>query len=397
MGYFYYLEDVALKMLIHLKNKINPKQITGFLIHPDSIMITVGKNHMVLEYYGPEKINEIKDSNRIEVNFRDYSKEDLTEQEFFSKVIGIKSDSTLDFPMALPVVNEDLIVPTNEGIDKLVELGWNFAAQDNITFINTPQPYVPKGQFCRLINSMFFDANEGGLVTRRVKWMDFIPLEMDEESSEDRDFFTIDLGIYSRNWLNDLKYQFPMPEGFKGEKLQLVNKFIEIYGTKNNTEPQITNYLSNEENKFILTMYFCGKQIYSQLKCEWQSEEKDAIIPDFFVEKPNGYADIVEFKLPYLKGNSIVGTNNRERASAELSAYIAQTRVYKNYFEDPNNREWVKNTYGIKVYNPKRYIVVGRRYEFDIDEWQEIQSEYTDVEIITYDDLIDGVISQFYL
>lgn len=30
------------------------------------------------------------------------------------------------------------------------------------------------------------------------------------------------------------------------------------------------------------------------------------------------------------------------------------------------------------------------------DEWIEIKSDYTDVEIVTYDDLVDTVVSQFY-
>lgn len=52
--------------------------------------------------------------------------------------------------------------------------------------------------------------------------------------------------------------------------------------------------------------------------------------------------------------------------------------------------------YGFKVYKPKRYLVVGRRNDFECDEWIEIKSDYTDVEIVTYDDLVDTVVSQFY-
>lgn len=44
-----------------------------------------------------------------------------------------------------------------------------------------------------------------------------------------------------------------------------------------------------------------GTGVTSQVKCDWQSEEKDEIIPDFFVVRANGYADIVEFKLPKVK------------------------------------------------------------------------------------------------
>ena len=139
-----------------------------------------------------------------------------------------------------------------------------------------------------------------------------------------------------------------------------------------------------------------GTGVHSQVKCDWQSEEKDEIVPDFFVVRANGYADIVEFKLPKVKGNTVVGRNNREQFSAEINSYIAQTRVYRSYFEDPNNRKWFEKKYGFKVYKPKRYLVVGRRNDFECDEWVEIKADYTDVEIVTYDDLIDTVVSQFY-
>lgn len=62
----------------------------------------------------------------------------------------------------------------------------------------------------------------------------------------------------------------------------------------------------------------------------------------------------------------------------------------------PNNRRWFEKKYGFKVYKPKRYLVVGRRNDFECDEWIEIKSDYTDVEIVTYDDLVDTVVSQFY-
>lgn len=122
-----------------------------------------------------------------------------------------------------------------------------------------------------------------------------------------------------------------------------------MFGNSENSEPTITSFLAQQENHFILNMGFMGTGVHSQVKCEWQSEEKDEIIPDFFVVRANGYADIVEFKLPKVKRNTVVGRNNREQFSAEINSYIAQTRVYRSYFEDPNNRRWFEKKYGFKV------------------------------------------------
>ena len=144
-------------------------------------------------------------------------------------------------------------------------------------------------------------------------------------------------------------------------------------------------------------MSFNSVAVKSEIQCEWQSEKKAAIRPDFFIKRPNGYSDIVEFKLPSLKNNTVVGINNRETFSAELNSYIAQTRVYTQYFNDPNNREWVSKHFDIKVKNPKRTLVIGRRRDFLVDDWKDILDEFNNLEIITCDDLVDGVVAQFYL
>lgn len=92
----------------------------------------------------------------------------------------------------------------------------------------------------------------------------------------------------------------------------------------------------------------------------------------------------------------VVGKGNRETFGSWLNSYISQTRVYSTYFDDPNNRKWFEDKYGFKVFKPRRWIVVGRRHDFESDVWREIMSDYRDLEILTFDDLIDGTVAQFY-
>jgi hypothetical protein len=92
----------------------------------------------------------------------------------------------------------------------------------------------------------------------------------------------------------------------------------------------------------------------------------------------------------------VVGTANRERFSAEVNSYIAQTRVYKEYFNEKANRDYVVQQHGIKVYAPKRILVLGRRWEFEGDVWQAVASEHPDLTLLTYDDLMDSVSAQLY-
>ena len=375
--------------------KNNPeliKTVPGFLLDHEKVIVYVGRTHIAVEYTGSEFIEELKPEGNMALQYHDYSTKYCN---LFEQIIGFEYDSTLDFSMPLPPVSEDLLLPTNRGWDKLSELGWNFAAQNSIMAFNTPSPEPMQGQFTRIVNGMFFDADESGLKTRRIKWLDFFPIFFDG-SDEEMDSIGFNLEKMGNLVEPDAHYIYPMPDDFKFVQLPKINKFIEKWGSKDSSEPDITSFLSEPDNEFILTMKFGASSVHSELTCEWQSEDKNDIRPDFFVVQPNGYADIVEFKLPHISKKSVVGSNNRETFGAWLNSYISQTRVYSSYFDDPNNRKWFEEKYGFKVHKPRRWLVVGRRHDFDSDVWREIMHDFRDLEIITFDDLVDGVVVQFY-
>ena len=375
--------------------KENPellKTAPGFLLDHEKVIVYVGRTHIAVEYLGSEVAQELKSKGKIELQYHDYS---TKECNLFEQIIGFEYDSTMDVGMPIPPLSEDFLLPTNRGWEKLTELGWNFAAQNSIMVFNTPSPKIIPGQFTRVINGLFFDANEAGLKSRHIKWIDFFPIEFDG-SEEETDSISFSLVKMKNLVQHDAHYIYPMPEDYKFVQLPKINRFIEIWGKSESSETDITSHLAKEENQFILTMKFGAKDVYAELICDWQSEDKESIKPDFFVVQPNGYADIVEFKLPNIGKNFIVGKSNRETFSAWLNSYISQTRVYTTYFEDPNNRKWFEQKYGFKVHKPRRWLVVGRRNDFDSDIWREIMADYRDLEIITFDDLIDGVVVQFY-
>ncbi len=368
------------------------KTFPAFLLNPEQIIMYVGKTHIGIEYWGPERVEKLKLRGETYVRYHDYGE---SNENLFENIVGFKYDSTVPFNVPLLPLNEDLIIPTNKGIDKLFELKWNFAGQNSIFGINFPAPLIPKGQFTRIINGLFFDANESGLLTRHIKWIDFMPIQYDDSDSE-VDKISFDFSPYHRLVEHDANYIYPVPDDYKYSKLPKLNRFIELWGNKTTLESDITIFLASSDNSFILSMRFGATEIFSELKCDWQSESRDSIRPDFFVLQPNGYADIVEFKLPNLKNNPLVGRNNRESFSAEISSYVSQTRVYSTFFDDPNNRQWFEDKYGFKVYKPRRYLVIGRRSDFNSDEWREIKADYQNLEIMSYDDLVDGVVAQFY-
>lgn len=372
------------------------KAVSGFLVRPEKVILYVGKTHLGIEYVGPDHIEELPtDTYAVDVSTFYYPE---SAEELLKKVVGFDySDASSHTSLPLPpTIVEDLLWASNVGLDALHELHWNFAAQDFMMVINVLNVTIPKGQFCRIVNGLFFDADGDGLKTRRVQWMDFVPLKYDD-SGETYAALEIDFRFYRELVLLDCQYVYPSPKEFDLRKLALVNRFLELAGNTNATEPDITRFLAQPSHQFILSMRFGASKIYSELTCEWQSEKRDAIRPDFFVVQSNGFGDIVEFKLPGLKNDPVVGRMNRESFSSEVNSYISQTRVYRTYFDDPSNREWFETKYGFKVNRPRRILILGRRWDFSVEIWKEIQADYTDVTLMTYDDLVDGVIAQFYI
>ena len=344
------------------ENNVAHKDVNCFLLNPESMVIYFGQKFIAIEYCGNPYLEDFQTVTTRNITVRDFTKEKLSTKQFIEKIIGFKYDGTSNINLPLFAGEyEDLIVPTNNGIDKLIELKWNFAAQDSVVSINSTGLDIADNQFVRLINTRFFDEQKGDLKTRIIKWIDFLPCYYNEPDEGELDEIGFSVSIYDKLWYHDMLYKYPRPNDFKFSKLPQINRFIEFWGDSNYSEPEITSFLARDENKFILNMGFMGVGVYNEVLCEWQSEERENIKPDFFVLRANGYADIIEFKLPNMKSNSITGRNNREHFSSELNTYIAQTRVYATYFDDPNNRKWFEKKYGFKVYKPKRYLVIGRR------------------------------------
>ncbi len=372
------------------------KTFPALLLEAEQVVLYLGKTHLAIEYFGKETTTKLPELDSLKVVAYDYTE---IESNFFEEIIGFKYDSTLgDIVIPLPQYSDDWVWPTNRGLDKMIELNWNWMAQNSIFGMNLPSFHIDEGKFTRLVNSRFYDADETGLKTRTIKWIDFLPLEIVEEN-DDMYNFKLSLNKLSQLVVHDANFRYPLPdkEDFKYTKLPQINRFIELLGIKDTSEPDITSFLSKQENLFILTMGFLAQIVFPQVLCIWQSENRENIQPDFFVVKPNGYADIIEFKLPDLKSKTVVGKTNRETFSAEVNSYISQTRVYREYFEDPNNRKWVEKEHKMKVRYPRRTLIIGRRWDFSNEGWKEIIEDYKDITIMTYDDLIDGVVAQFYM
>ena len=251
------------KLYAEIKRKGIPfSRMVSLLLNFKEIVVTFSQTHIVVEYCEKENnaSSELSFENNIQVKFFDYSKEKNI--NLFEKVIGIEYLSTSGVNIPLSGVVEDLVCPTSNGFIELENLGWTLYTQNALLAFNGGFE-IPKNNFCRIINGTFFDADKNGLKTRRAKIIDFIPIFYDE-SNEKFDTFKINLSIYDTIYKQDVVYKFPEPEFYEQEKVSIINHFIELYGNKNTSEPEITKFLSQKENEYILKCRFSAQNIYPQ-------------------------------------------------------------------------------------------------------------------------------------
>ena len=109
----------------------------------------------------------------------------------------------------------------------------------------------------------------------------------------------------------------------------------------------------------------------------------------------DGYADIVDFKLPILKSKPIVGNSTRSHPSFEIDSALAQVDEYEEWCSQEINQQWLFNTKNIRVKYPRKYLIIGHSKNFSPEDRQ-ILRKRRDASIITYDELIAMARFQLY-
>jgi len=170
-----------------------------------------------------------------------------------------------------------------------------------------------------------------------------------------------------------------------------IEEFESLINSPNIREQDVQKFLETHP-KFLLGQEY--QKLYPQVVME--REDDGALIPDFLLQPFNKQlCDIVDLKLP--TSPLIVGGYNRRRFSSAISDAAAQLRTYRDYFDDPKRREIVRRRYGITAYRPKLAVIVSRSMEVDEIHYRQMQDGLTNVEVITYDDLIKRAKSRLLL
>ncbi|MFB9902395.1 Shedu anti-phage system protein SduA domain-containing protein [Allokutzneria oryzae] len=120
-------------------------------------------------------------------------------------------------------------------------------------------------------------------------------------------------------------------------------------------------------------------------------EEEADLIPDFIL-LPHadgvGTPKIVDLKLP--KVNLVRRKTNRLGYLASVQEARDQLIEYRNYFADPSRAKWARVHLGMEVYMPDICVVIGRSASFgDAYERQRVRATASDLELLTYDDVLN--------
>jgi hypothetical protein len=163
-----------------------------------------------------------------------------------------------------------------------------------------------------------------------------------------------------------------------------VNELEELINSRDLRENQLQGFFERNPQFLLGDIY---EEAHPHIVL--QRANAGPLIPDFALKphNPKALCDLLELKLPGAK--LIVGNNNRRRLSAAVLDACAQLREYSDYFETPENRETILNTYRLRFFRPRMIVIIGKRGDYLATDIRKAESERPNLTITTYDDLIE--------
>lgn len=345
--------------------------------HPQKVRIGLLKNCLAIEYVGPV----------------------LNDEETFNTDGTYKPNWTVYDFLGLDITH--LQAPVFEGNSNLdnvsMFIGNSLNLLTNYFYDLTQGPSElllmgsmmgfanPKAPIHISNSNIYWTDSDDNLKVKRIDYLDIVPFDTDSE-----------VVFYDDESLSKIaEYLFEV--GIPKYNIDLhfkLNGFIELINTKDITEPQITSYLS--ENPEILQLAFGVHNLNSQIDLIWQYDANYSNLkPDFLPVRMDGFSDILEFKLPWLKNRPMVGRNERNHPSFEIDSAIAQIDLYERWCAQDVNTIWLEKEKGIKLNKPDRILVIGHTDEYPSEERARLRA-IRNTKVYTYDEFIEMARVQLY-
>lgn len=343
---------------------------------PKLIRIGILKKYLIIEYCGPEE----KESDLISV--QGYERPSDSIEDFLG--MDLKHELVFKIPVIEPVENMTFLI--GDSIAHLTDYFYDWTQVPyEVICMNGMIDLDSIDSYSYISNTTFFwTTKQGELKIRRIDFMEVIPLLEDGIAYYNKD--TI-------GWFTKHLIEMRVPK-YNIQIHQYLNELIELISLEETSETDITTFLS--EHPQILQYAFGINKLHPQILLEWQyATENSSLKPDFMLQRMDGYCDIMEFKMPHIKGACMVGKNERRQPSYLIDSAVAQINMYSEWCSQKVNVNWLEEKYGIKVLNPVKYLIIGHSDDFEAEDRRKLREE-RNIIIYTYDEFIEMARYQVY-
>lgn len=176
---------------------------------------------------------------------------------------------------------------------------------------------------------------------------------------------------------------------FSGETFRLQQAVGELEEMINDarTKEQDLHEFFERNPEFILNEDYKS----ARSKIALTNELGETLIPDFLLEPVDqkSLCDLLELKTPSQKVFTL--KKSRIRFSAAVMEACAQLREYRTFFDEDHHRRAIESKYGLTVYRPKMFVIIGRKGSLSPVERRRVEGDLPDFTIKTYDDLVERI------
>lgn len=362
--------QARLRALPELRKTLNPA-----FPFPQKVRIGLLDTHLVVEYVGPE--NTRSDSFDVEAAWRP----NVTVFEYLG--LDFRHLTVRGLPFPEPIQDQQFFL--GEAVKLLGDYLYDIVLNPNSIMLNGFADFSACTSPSHLSNVAFLWSDASGVLrVRRFDFLELFPISDDGwawHSPEGLEHFT--------EWLSRLHVP-----AYELKLHQCLNEFIELVGNRETSEVMITTFL--REHPEILQLAFGINELNPEVTLKWQYRvDARDLRPDFLPTRMDGFADILEFKLPWMPSTPIVGPTSRPQPSHHLDAALSQLDEYADWCGQEQNRDWLEATHGIRMHTPHTYLIIGHGSEFEAAERQKLRGR-RNATIFTYDEFVEMARMQLY-
>jgi hypothetical protein len=177
-------------------------------------------------------------------------------------------------------------------------------------------------------------------------------------------------------------------EKTKESEYLLAGQFANVYLFPNLRETSIGEFIFR--NPEFARKAFKSNSIIYEPYLKWCSEinpdNDEAINPDLLIQREDGLYDIYDLKTAALTKVKVTkGKRSRRRFIDYIEEGVAQLAHYEEYFQYPENQQYAFESYGVKINNPRLFLVAGNLENVNKEQVDEACRRLRNFTLIDYD------------